>query len=118
MPTSCCVIVLPPPRLLADDLALDRAERRLDVDAVVLVEALVLDGDERLRDVPGSDSKRYARADLAADLADQRAVAREDERRLRQRMICQASPVRSGCGAAQCAAAEASDERIAAMRRT
>ena len=55
------------------------------VDAVVLVEALVLDGDERLPDVLGQRADRDARARLASDLADERAVAREHERRLRLR---------------------------------
>src|SRR5581483_4035551 len=38
--------------LSADDLAERRGRGRLDIDAVVLVEALVFGGDERLRHVP------------------------------------------------------------------
>ena len=66
-----------------EDLALDGAGDADQVDAVVLVEALVLDGDERLADVLRQRANRDARARLAPDLADERPVAREDERRLR-----------------------------------
>src|SRR5690349_167682 len=71
--------------ILVEDLALDDAEHRTDVDAVVLVESLILDGDERLGDVPGQRLERNRRPRLVSDLADRRRIAREDERRLRQR---------------------------------
>jgi len=51
----------------------------------VLVEALVLDRDERLRDVLRQRPNGHAGSHLATDLADRRAVAREDERRLGKR---------------------------------
>ena len=84
---------------VADELLRDRAraarmpaqrilERRghaHDVDAVVLVEALILHGDERLAHVRRQRANRHAHAELAAELADQLPVAREHERRLRLR---------------------------------
>ena len=82
-PTSCCVIVLAP-RGSPRHRVLQRAGDADDVDAVVLIEALILDGDERLADVPRQRAQRDERALLAPDLADQRAVAREHERRLRR----------------------------------
>ena len=85
-PTSCCVIVLAPPRFSpASILPLMAPATPIDVHAVVLVEALVLDGDERLADVFRQRADRDVRAHLATDLADGRAVARKHERRLRQR---------------------------------
>jgi hypothetical protein len=56
-----------------------------DVDAVVLVEALILDGDERRPDVLRQCPDRHARAPLAPGLTDERAVTAEDEGRLRER---------------------------------
>ena len=73
-----------PAAVLSEDFALDGAGDADDIDAVVLVEALVLDGDERLRHVRWERFDRHARPKLRPDLADQRAVARKDERRLRQ----------------------------------
>ncbi len=70
--------------VLIEDLALDGAEDGLHIDAVVLVEALVLDRDEGLRNVRRKRRERHARAKFVADLADQRIVAREHERRLWQ----------------------------------
>ena len=65
-----------------------------DVHAVVLVEALVLDRDERLRHVRGQRRERDARAPLATDLADERAVAGDTRATTAASvMICQASPV-------------------------
>ena len=84
LPTSSCVIVLAP-RDDAEEVVLDRAGDADNVDAVVLVESLVLDGDERLADVFRKGSDRHARAPLRADFADQRSVAGVDERRLRRR---------------------------------
>jgi hypothetical protein len=49
----------------------------------MLVEAVILDGDERLREVLRQRRDRDARAQFAAKLPDQRAIASEDERRLR-----------------------------------
>src|SRR6187397_2293572 len=63
---------------------LERACNAHHVHAVVLVEALVLDGDEGLRDVFGKRRNGDARAQLDAHLTDQRSVAREDHRRLRR----------------------------------
>jgi len=48
----------------------------------VLVEALILDGDKCVLDVPRHDLERDARSELTTDLADERAVAAEDQRRL------------------------------------
>ena len=70
--------------VLAENLADDRGADGLPVHAVVLVEALVLDRDERLGDVPGQRLDRDAVPDFAADVADQRSVAREHARGLRE----------------------------------
>ena len=84
LPTSCCVMVLAPPSRLAEDLAFDRAGDADDVDAVMLVEALVFDRNECLRDVARERANRDAAAELDPDFADERAVARENLRRLRR----------------------------------
>jgi len=67
---------------LLEELALDRAGDADEVHAVMLIEALVLDGDERLADVLRQRADRDAGARLAADVAKHRAVACEDEGRL------------------------------------
>src|SRR5262245_44958890 len=69
--------------ILVEDLPLDRAEHSDDVDAVVLVEPLVFNRDEGLADVLRKRANRDVGAHLLPDLADQRSVARVDERRLR-----------------------------------
>ena len=64
-----------------------------EIDAVVLIEALVLDGDERLPDVARAacGCETLVRL-LLADLTDQRAVAREDDATTAAgMMICQGS---------------------------
>jgi hypothetical protein len=53
------------------------------IDAVVLIEPLVLHRHERLPDVLGQRPDRDGRARLASDLTDERPVARVHERRLR-----------------------------------
>ena len=68
----------------ADDVVLDRTGDADDVDAVVLVEAVVLHRDEGLRHVLRQRLDGDDGAPLPSDLADQRAVARIDERRLRR----------------------------------
>ena len=69
------------PRIRAD-VVFERAGDADQIDAVVLVEALILDRDEGLRHVAGSDDIGTLCA-LATDIANERAVAGEDERRLR-----------------------------------
>ena len=71
LPTSCCVMVLAPPVACAEDLVLERAGDADDVHAVVLVEALVLHGDERLRDVPWQRSKETLVRSSASDFGDE-----------------------------------------------
>src|SRR6185369_7571289 len=66
-----------------EDLALDGAGDADQIDAVVLVEALVLDGDECLTNVLRQRADGDARARFTPHLADERSVARVDERRLR-----------------------------------
>jgi hypothetical protein len=78
---------------LIENLPFDDAEDRLHVDAVVLVEALILDGDERLRDVKRQRFERDARAILPADLTDRRPVAAKTSDDWASGMIRQASPV-------------------------
>ena len=56
--------------VLAHDLSLDRAEHADDVDAVVLVEALIFDRDERLRTYAGKRLERHAGPHLVTDFAD------------------------------------------------
>ncbi len=70
---------------VAKDVVLDGSRDADHVDAVVLVEALVLDGNEGLRDVFRKRAERNARSDLRPDLSDERAVAGEDLRGLRLR---------------------------------
>ena len=69
---------------MPSDLADDRADDGFDVDAVVIVEALIFDRDERLRHVGRQRFEWHVRAEFVTDFTDERAVAREDERRLRQ----------------------------------
>src|SRR3569833_490487 len=66
--------------IVADDLAEHRARYRASVDAVVLIEALIFDRDERLWHVPRQRLQRDAVTNLAADVADERAVASEHAR--------------------------------------
>src|SRR4051812_42653246 len=66
----------------AEDVVLESTGDADDVDAVVLVEAMILDRDERVRQIRGQRLDRDTGADLLPDLADQRPIAREDERRL------------------------------------
>ena len=68
------------PAALAEDVVLERARDSNDVDSVVLVEAVILDRDERLREVLGQRPDRNAGANLLADLADQGAIAPQNER--------------------------------------
>src|SRR5262245_3068653 len=56
---------------LAEDVVFHRAEHADDVDAVVLIEALILDGDECLRDVLRQRLERDGRAPLATHLANE-----------------------------------------------
>ena len=69
-------------RDLLEELALDCAGNTDEVDAIMLVEALVLDGDERLADVLRQGADGNARSEFPSDLADERTVARVHERRL------------------------------------
>src|SRR6185437_15564986 len=73
---GACTARMPAERVL------DRAGEADDVHAVVLVEALILNGDECLTDILRERAKRDARPDLLADLADERAVARKNDGRL------------------------------------
>src|SRR5260221_5282775 len=63
---------------LAEYSAFDRAGDADYVDAVVLIEALIFNSDERLRNVSRQRPNGDTRAQLAADITDQRAVAREN----------------------------------------
>ena len=69
--------------LLTEDFSLDRTGDADHVHAVVLIETLVLDGDEGLPHVSRQRPDGDARSKLIADFADQGAVARENLRRLR-----------------------------------
>ena len=69
---------------MSRDGILDRAGDADEVDAIVRVEALVLDGDEGLRREQRQRRERNTGAPLRADLAEERAVATEDERGLRR----------------------------------
>ncbi len=71
---------------VAHDVVLYRASDADEIDAVVLIEALILDRHEGLTDVLRECANRDAGAQLFADLAHQRSVVRENERRLRQRV--------------------------------
>ena len=62
---------------------LQRARDADHVDAVVLIESLILDGDEGLANVARQRAEGDQRSFLAPDFADERAVAREHQRRLR-----------------------------------
>ena len=56
---------------VAKNVVLDRAGDSHEVDAVVLIEALVFDRDERLANVSRQGSNRDARSYLRSDLTDQ-----------------------------------------------
>jgi hypothetical protein len=58
---------------------LQRAGDTDDIDAVVLIEPLILDRDERLTDVSRQRPQGYERSLLRAELTDQRPIAREDQ---------------------------------------
>ena len=70
---------------LAENIVLQSPGDADDIHAVVLIEAVVFDRDESLRQIFRQRSDGDAGADLLADLANQRAVARENEGRLRHR---------------------------------
>src|SRR6185369_3060229 len=72
-----------PARDPVEQLALDGAGDADQIHAVVLIEALILYGDERLSDVLGQRADRDARPGFPSHLADERAIAGVDERRLR-----------------------------------
>src|SRR5689334_9182553 len=73
------------PPSLAEKLPLDGTGDADQIDAVVLIEALILDGDKRVREISGKGPQSDARAELASNLSDQRSISRENERRLRLR---------------------------------
>src|SRR5882672_846117 len=70
---------------LAEDVVLEGAGDADDIDSVVLVEAVIFHGNERLRQILRQRTDRYAGADLLTDLADERPIARQNQRRLRHR---------------------------------
>ena len=75
--------------VVADDLADDRAGDGTNIDAVVLVEALILHSDECLRDVRVECLERDASSKFVSDLAEQGlAIASENECRLGKRNDC------------------------------
>src|SRR5436305_2779722 len=65
---------------LAEQLALDCRRDADEVDAVVLVEPLILDGDEGLWQITGERSQAHRRPELAPNLPDERGIPAEDER--------------------------------------
>jgi hypothetical protein len=65
---------------IAEHGVLESTRDAHEIDAVVLVEPLILDGHERLRHVLRQRLDRDARAPLSADLADERAIPRVDQR--------------------------------------
>jgi hypothetical protein len=67
---------------LAEELSLDRAGDADQVDTIMLIETLILDGDEGVREVTRQRSKRDTRAELTAYLTDEGSVTTENERRL------------------------------------
>ena len=56
---------------LAEELSLDRAGDADQVDTIMLIETLILDGDEGVREVTRQRSKRDTRAELTAYLTDE-----------------------------------------------
>src|SRR5258706_8977237 len=70
---------------LAEDVALEGAGDAADIDSVVVVEAVSFHGNERLRQILRQRTDRYAGADLLTDLADERPIARQNQRRLGHR---------------------------------
>src|SRR5262249_44208144 len=73
------------PAIVAGDLSLDGASDTYQVDAVMLIETVVLDGDECLRDVGRKCRQLHVRAVLTADFADEGPIAGQHTRRLRKR---------------------------------
>ncbi len=69
---------------VAADGVLQRAGDPDEVDAIVLVEPLVLDRDEGLRNVSRKRRKGHVGPELDPDLTDEGTVAGEDHRRLRR----------------------------------
>src|SRR5687767_14699007 len=61
------------PPALPENIVLDRSSDSDDVNAIMLVEALILDRDERLRHVLRERSKRHARAYLGSNFTDERS---------------------------------------------
>src|SRR6185437_12207858 len=68
---------------MSAERVLDGAGETDDVHAVMLIETLILHGNERLTHILRQRAERYARPELLADLADERTVARQNDRRLR-----------------------------------
>ena len=64
---------------LSKNVVLQRAGDADDIDPVVLVEAVVLHGNERLWQILRQRFDRHTGADLLSDLADERSVACQDE---------------------------------------
>ena len=73
------------PNVALGDRILERARDADEVDTVVLVEALVLDGDECLADILGECANRHAQASFLANHANECAIATEHLRDLRGR---------------------------------
>jgi hypothetical protein len=70
---------------LAEDVVLQSSGDSDDVDSIVLIEAVVLDGDEREGQILRQRPDRNVDANLVTYLADHGSVTRQDDGRLRHR---------------------------------